>query len=106
MLPKHTTQECRLLKQEMGAEPTSEKIDVEDEEDASEYPKVDKVLNVIFADVESKRQLKVINREVNMAVLTTTKYLNWTKTPVTFDQSDHLTHIATLGRQALVVDPE
>jgi hypothetical protein len=76
VLPKHTTRECRLLKQEMGAEPSSEKVDVEDEEDTSEYPKIDKVINVIFADVERRRQLKVINREVNMAVPTATKYLN------------------------------
>ena len=39
---------------------------------------------MIFADVESKSRLKVINPEVNLAVLTITKYLDWAKTPVTF----------------------
>ena len=32
-------------------------------------------------------------------------YLKWSQTAITFDQSDHPTHIATPGRQALVVDP-
>jgi hypothetical protein len=34
-----------------------------------------------------------------------TTYLKWSKTPITFDQSDHPAHVATPGRQALVVDP-
>ena len=37
----------------------------EDEEEEDGYPKVNSTL-VIFADVESKSRLKVINREVNM----------------------------------------
>jgi hypothetical protein len=60
---------------------------------------------MFFADVESRSRLKVINWEVNMAMLATTKFLNWSKTPITFDQSDHPAYIATPGRQALVVDP-
>ena len=60
---------------------------------------------MIFADVESKSRLKVINREVNMVAPATPSYLKWSQTAITFDQSDHPTHIATPGRQALVVDP-
>ena len=60
---------------------------------------------MIFADVESKSRLKVINREVNMVAPATPSYLKWSQTAITFDQSDHLARIATPGRQALVVDP-
>ena len=60
---------------------------------------------MIFADVESKSRLKVINREVNMVAPATPSYLKWSQTAITFDQSDHPAHIATPGRQALVVDP-
>ena len=60
---------------------------------------------MIFADVESKSRLKVINREVNMFASATPNYLKWSQTAITLDQSDHPTHIATPGRQALVVDP-
>ena len=47
--------------------------------------------------------MKVINHEVNMVAPATPNYLKWSQT-ATFDQSDHPTHIATPGRQALVVD--
>ena len=57
---------------------------------------------MIFADVESKSRLKLINREVNMVAPATPK---WSETAIMFDQSDHPACIATPGRQALVVDP-
>ena len=40
-----------------------------------------------------------------MVALATPSYLKWSQTTITFDQSDHPARIATLGRQALVVDP-
>ena len=40
-----------------------------------------------------------------MVAPATPSYLKWPQTAITFDQSDHPTHIATPGRQALVVDP-
>ena len=40
-----------------------------------------------------------------MVAPATPTYLKWSKTPITFDQSDHPPHVATPGRQALVVDP-
>src|SRR4051812_36375733 len=73
--PKHTTRERRLLKQEMHQDPSGSKNE-DDEDDrgkgTSGYPNIKKVL-MIFADVESKSRLKVINQEVNMVVLTVTK---------------------------------
>ena len=40
-----------------------------------------------------------------MVAPATMTYLKWSKTPITFDQSDHPAHVAIPGRQALVVDP-
>ena len=40
-----------------------------------------------------------------MVAPVTPNYLKWSQTAITFDQSDHPAHIATPGRQALVVDP-
>src|SRR6187401_3358794 len=40
-----------------------------------------------------------------MVAPATPTFLKWSKTPITFDQSDHPAHIATPGRQTLVVDP-
>ena len=105
ILPKHTTRQCRLLIQQFRDGQPSEKDSDKDEDEEKDdgYPKVNATL-VIFADVESKSRLKVINREVNMVAPATTMYLKWSKTPITFDQSDHPAHVATPGRQALVVD--
>ncbi|XP_073367680.1 uncharacterized protein [Aegilops tauschii subsp. strangulata] len=108
--PKHTTQQCRLLIQqfikgqssEKGKEKEADKDIAKDEDD--EYPHVDATL-MIFADVESKSRLKVINREVNMVAPAAPAYLKWSQTAITFDQSNHPARVATPGRQALVVDP-
>lgn len=107
--PKHTTRQCRLLIQQFREKPPSEKENESDkdedkEEDDDGFPNVNSTL-VIFADIESKSQLKFINRELNMVALAMTTYLKWSKTPITFDQSDHPPRVATPGRQALVVDP-
>ena len=40
-----------------------------------------------------------------MVAPVTPRYLKCSQTAITFDQSDPPTHIATPGRQALVVDP-
>ena len=59
---------------------------VEDgEEDDDGYPHVNSTL-MIFADVESKSRLKVINREVNMVTLLTPTYLKWYNGSITFAQ--------------------
>ncbi|KAI4972761.1 hypothetical protein ZWY2020_003686 [Hordeum vulgare] len=40
-----------------------------------------------------------------MAAPSAPTYLKWSQITITFDQSDHPTHVPTPGRQALVVDP-
>ncbi|KAI4978336.1 hypothetical protein ZWY2020_014890 [Hordeum vulgare] len=83
----------------------SEKDHEQDEVDKEDpFPQVHATL-MIFADVESKSRLKLVNREVNMATPSSPKFLKWSQTAITFDQSDHPTHVHTPGRQALVVDP-
>ena len=75
ILPKHTTQQCRLLIQQFKEGQSSEKDpEKEEDEDKDDFPKINATL-VIFADVESKSRLKVINREVNMAAPATPTYL-------------------------------
>ena len=86
ILPKDTTQECRLLKQEMRQDSSRDK-DEDDNDEAKGtfgYPNIENVL-MIFADIVIKSYLKVINRQVNMAVPTVTKILDWANTPVIFN---------------------
>ena len=106
--PKDTTRQCRLLIQQFREKQPKEKEKESDkgedrEEDDDGFPNVNSTL-MIFADVQSKSRLKVINREVNMVAPATPNYLKWSQTSITFDQSDHPARIATPGRQALVVD--
>src|SRR6187399_651556 len=106
--PKHTTRQCRLLirnfQKDQSTEKEKESEETKDKEGDGGYPLINSTL-VIFADVESKSRLKIINREVNMVAPATPTFLKWSKTLITFDQSDHPAHIATPRRQALVVDP-
>ena len=106
--PKHTTRQCRVLIEQFREKQPNEKEKEsdkdEDKEEDDGFHDVNSTL-MIFADVESKSRLKVINGEVNMVAPATTTYLKWSQTAVTFDQSDHHALIATPGRQALVVDP-
>jgi len=104
---KHTTRQCRVLIEQFREKQPNEKEKEsdkdEDKEEDDGYPNVNSTL-MIFADVEIKSRLKVINREVNMVAPATTTYLKWSQIAITFDQSDHPARIATPGRQALVVD--
>ena len=63
ILPKHTTRQCRLLIQQFREGPPPEKdSDKEEEKEEDDgYPNGNATL-VIFADIESKSRLKVINR--------------------------------------------
>lgn len=104
-MPKHTNRQCRLLIQKFIEDQSSEKDqEKEDEEQEDPFPKVHATL-MIFTDVESKSRLKVVNRKFNMVAPSAPKYLKWSRTAITFDQSDHPTHVPTPGRQTLVVDP-
>ena len=87
--PKHITRQCRLLIQQFqGKQPKDtekESNKVEDKEDSDDgYPQVNSTL-MIFADVESKSRLKVINQEVNMVAPAIPSYLKWSQTAITFD---------------------
>jgi hypothetical protein len=55
---------------------------------------------------ESRRQQKLIAREVNAAALgeAIPAFLKWSKTMITFDRKDHPDHIPQLGRFPLIVD--
>lgn len=105
IFPKHTTRQCRLLIQGFGEGQPSEKDNEQDDEDKEDpFPQVHATL-MIFADVESKSRLKLVNREVKMVTPTNPTFFKWSQTAITFDQSDHPAHVPTPGRQALVVDP-
>jgi hypothetical protein len=54
---------------------------------------------------ESKRQQKLMRREVLFTEPAVPNYLKWAEAPITFDKTDHPDHIPQPGRFPLVVDP-
>ena len=55
--------------------------------------------------VYSKRQHKVCYREACVAETVVPSFLHWSKSPITFDQRDHPSHVARPGRYPLIFDP-
>jgi hypothetical protein len=57
------------------------------------------------AAYDSKRQQKLACCEVYAAELATPAFLQWLRSTITFDHSDHLDSVPHLGRYPLIVDP-
>ena len=53
----------------------------------------------------SKRQHKVHYREACTAETAVPSFLSWSKSPITFDQRDHPSHIMRPGCYPLIIDP-
>ena len=55
--------------------------------------------------IYSKCQHKVRYREACVVETALPSFLSWLESPITFDQRDHLSHVARPGRYPLIVDP-
>ena len=55
--------------------------------------------------VYSKRRHKVRYREACVAKTAVPSFFRWSKSPITFDQRDHPSHVARPGHYPLIVDP-
>ena len=53
----------------------------------------------------SARHRKQERREVCSVKVAAPVYLDWSDTPITFDQADHPDHVPSPGKYPLVVDP-
>jgi hypothetical protein len=53
----------------------------------------------------SKHRQKLTRREEYATKPATPTFLRWSRSPITFDRSDHLDNVPHLGRYPLVVDP-
>lgn len=72
------------------------------------YPEEDDVILMIFGGTlaqPSKRQEKLIQREIYNTELVTPSYLKWSETPITFDRANHLDHVPQTGSYPLVMAP-
>ena len=55
--------------------------------------------------IYSKHQHKVRYQEACVAEMAVPTFLHWSESLITFDQRDHPSHIARLGRYPLIIDP-
>jgi hypothetical protein len=78
-----------------------------EEKDDDGFPQTTGYL-MIFGGTEayaSKRQQKLVRREVYVAEPATPTYLKWSNSTITFNRSNHPEHVSQPGRCLLVVDP-
>ena len=113
---KHLYKDCELLKRFLrqtggpkegdGKEAAAKKGGTAGK-DRDGFPNADECIMIFGGSdvIWSKRQHKVRYREASTAETAIPSFLNWSESPITFDQRDHPSHIARLGCYPLVVDP-
>jgi hypothetical protein len=72
------------------------------------FPGEDDAVHIIFGGSParpSRRQEKLIRREVMNADIAKPSYLKWSEVPITFDRKDHLDNVPQPGSYPLVVAP-
>jgi hypothetical protein len=57
------------------------------------------------AAYDSKHRQKLVHRDVYAAEPATPAFLQWLRSPITFDRSNHPESVPHLGKYPLVVDP-
>jgi hypothetical protein len=110
---KHAYKDCGLMKKFLsrGSKQKDEKKPdpledtAEEKEDA--FPQETGCLMIFGGPTayDSKRRQKLTRREVYVAEPAMPAFLRWSRSPITFDLSDHPDNVPHSGRYPLVVDP-
>jgi hypothetical protein len=85
--------------------PDPQEDDIEEKEDA--FPKETGCLMIFGGPTmyDSKHRQKLARQEVYAAEPATPAFLRWSRSPITFDRSDHPESVPYLDRYPLVIDP-
>jgi hypothetical protein len=115
---KHAVIDCFQLKRTFGSpgngkksKSTGKEPEVEEQEDKSETPKfqdASKTVNVIFGGDEdfcSKREQKLLLREILSVEPVVPRPLRWSEVPISFSRDDQWTSFSEPGKFPLVLDP-
>ena len=75
--------------------------------DRDGFPKPEECIMIFGGSdaIWSKCQHKVRYRDACTAETAVPSFLSWSESPITFDERDHPSYVARLGRYPLVVDP-
>jgi hypothetical protein len=113
-LIKHMYKDCALMKRFLsgGSKKGDPRRKPELEADNAKekdggFPAIDGYLMIFGGTVayDSKRRQKLARREVYRVGLATPSFLRWSRSAITFDQSDYPESIPQPSRYPLVVDP-
>jgi hypothetical protein len=103
----HTTEQCyqlrRALKDTPDPQPPHDKKGKKKvDEDNDDFQEPDKMVNVLFDGLPTKRSQKAIRREVLNIEPAVSTPLRWSKVPITFSRADQWTSFSEPGRLPLV----
>jgi hypothetical protein len=106
----HTTEQCyqlrRALKDSPDPRPPHDKKGKKKaDEGNSEFQEPDKMVNVLFGGLPTKRSQKATRREVLNIEPAIPTPLRWSEVPITFSRADQWTSFSELGRFPLVLKP-
>jgi hypothetical protein len=100
---KHKLKECTMMKNfltsgalSMGKKPEGD----QGKRGMTPFPREEVVMSIYSGPVthESRRKVKLMSWEVNTMSPATPEYLRWSKSLITFDQTDHLNCVPMPGR--------
>jgi hypothetical protein len=106
----HTTEQCyqlrRALKDTPDPRPPHDKKGKKKaNEDNCDFQEPDKMVNVLFDGLPTKRSQKATRREVLNIELAVPTPLRWSEVPITFSRADQWTSFSELGHFPLVLKP-
>jgi hypothetical protein len=106
----HTTEQCfqlqRALKDSPDPRPPHDKKGKKKADEGNDdFQELDKMVNVLFGGLPTKRSQKATRREVLNIEPAVPTPLRWSEVPITFSRVDQWTSFSELGRFPLVLMP-
>jgi hypothetical protein len=106
----HTTEQCYQLRRALKDTPEPrhphDKIGKKkNDESNGDFQEPDKMVNVLFGGLPSRREQKATRQEVIRIELAVPTPLRWSEVPITFSRADQWTSFSQPGRFPLVLKP-
>jgi hypothetical protein len=106
----HTTEQCYQLRRALKdtpepRHPHDKKGKKKADEGNDDFQELDKMVNVLFRGLPSRRVQKATRRKVLNIEPTVPRPLRWSEVPITFSRSDQWTSFSEPGRFPLVLKP-
>jgi hypothetical protein len=106
----HTTEQCYQLRRALKGTPEpphphDKKGKKKNEDGNGDFQEPNKMVNILFGGLPSRREQKATRREVMNIEPAVPTPLRWSEVPITFSHADHWTSFSEPGRFPLVLKP-